>query len=70
VVGLSASDLTLKERLQLAGKWVAFEIYTPENLAERKIQAIGDSAAECMKQLNSQGLDPRKFEFVPLNTPY
>jgi hypothetical protein len=60
----------LDERLELAGKYVALEVYTPEALPLRRIEAIGDSLEECLRMLQSRGLDPRKFEFTRLAPPY
>src|SRR5437867_9110372 len=42
-LGRSPDDLTLDERLKLAGKYIAMEIYTPAVLPMRRIEAIGDS---------------------------
>jgi hypothetical protein len=69
-IGRSPEALTLDERLALAGKIIALEIYTPETTPLRRIEAIGDSAAECVSQLNSRGLDPLHFEFSRLPAPY
>jgi hypothetical protein len=66
VLGRAPEQLTLSERAALAGLTVALELYSPESLPERRIQAIGDSAAECIRQLAAKGLDPRKFEFLVL----
>ena len=69
-IGRSPDRLTLSERKALTGKYVALEIYTPENLAFRRIEAIGDSLAECARMLKSRGLDPAAFEFTRLGPPY
>lgn len=69
-IGRSPDRLTLAERTALAGKYVAYEIYTPENLALHRIEAIGDSIEECVRMLTSRGLDARKFEFTRLPPPY
>ena len=66
VIGRSPERLSLKESLALAGKWMALEIYTPATLPLRRIQALGDSAEECMRQLAERGLDPRRFEYLPV----
>jgi hypothetical protein len=70
VIGRSPDRLTLSERSALAGKFVAFELYTPETLPFRRIEAIGDSVEDCVRTLNSRGLDPRKFEFTRLTPPF
>lgn len=69
-IGHAPEQLTLEERLALAGKIVALEIYTPETLPLRRIEAIGDSAGECIAQLQARGLDPANFEFTRLPPPY
>ena len=69
-VGRSPERLTLAERFALAGKYVALEIYTPQAIPLRRIEAIGDSAGECLRELKARGLDPARFEFVRLTRPY
>jgi hypothetical protein len=68
-VGHDPDRLTLREQIELTGKWIALEIYTPENLAERRIIAVGDSASECIRNLASRGFDPRHYEFRPYKRP-
>jgi hypothetical protein len=70
VIGRSPDSLTLEERLALAGKYIALEIYSPATTPLRRIEAIGNSAGECIAQLDSRGLDPTQFEFSPLPPPY
>jgi hypothetical protein len=69
-LGRNPDRLTLTERLALAGKYIALEIYSPEEIPLRRIEAIGDSMAECLRNLQSRGLDPRRFEFTRLARPY
>ncbi|HTT66003.1 MAG TPA: hypothetical protein VMG35_29335 [Bryobacteraceae bacterium] len=69
-IGRAPDRLSLAERLALAGKYIALEIYTPEDLPLLRIEAIGDSVQECMRQLVSRGLDPMQFEFSRLPPPY
>ena len=66
IIGRSPEQLSLEECAALAGKTIALEIYTPEALPLRRIEAIGDSAEECVGMLRSRNLDPRKFEFTLL----
>ena len=70
VLGRSPEQLTLKERFALAGKYAAFEVYTPETLPLRRIEALGESAVECIRMLRTRGLEPERFEFVRLLPPY
>jgi hypothetical protein len=69
-LGRSPDELSLEERLDLTGKYIAMEIYTPAALPMRRIEAIGDSLAECMRMLKARGLDPELFEFTRLPSPY
>ncbi|HUO31143.1 MAG TPA: hypothetical protein VMU80_18105 [Bryobacteraceae bacterium] len=69
-IGRSPDRLSLAERHALAGKCIALEIYTPDALPLRRIEAIGDNVAECIRQLTARGLDPMHFEFSILAPPY
>ena len=69
-IGRAPERLTLEERHALVGKYVALEIYTPETLPLRRIEAIGDSVTGCVRQLQERGLDPGDFEFTRLGPPY
>ena len=69
-IGRNPDRLTLTERLALAGKYVALEIYSPETIPLRRIEAIGDSLTECLRSLKSRGLDPLNFEFTRLAPSY
>ncbi|MBI1791008.1 MAG: hypothetical protein HYR60_26050 [Acidobacteria bacterium] len=69
-IGRSPEALTLEERLALAGKYIALELYSPATTPLRRIEAIGDSVAECSGQLSERGLDPTNFEFTRLSWPY
>ncbi len=69
-LGRAPERLTIAELRALAGQIVALEIYTPETTPLRIIEAIGDSAEACMKQLAARGLDPRSFEYMMLKEPY
>jgi len=66
-IGRSPDRLNLDERAALLGKYIALEIYTPDTLPLRRIEAIGDSLAECVSMLRSRGLDPTQFEFSILH---
>jgi len=69
-IGRAPEDLSLEERLALAGKFIALEIYSPETLPFRRIEAIGDSVDACVRMLQARGLDPLRFEFSRLRPPY
>jgi hypothetical protein len=69
-IGRAPERLTLDERRALIGKYVALEIYTPEALPLRRIEAIAGSMQECARQLAARGLDPLRFEFTRLAPPY
>lgn len=70
VIGRNPDTLTIAERSELAGKFVAFEIYNPKDLPFRRIEAIGDSAADCIRMLKARGLDPARFEFTVLKPAF
>ena len=70
VLGRNPDRLTLAERQAFAGKYIALEIYSPETLPLRRIEAVGDSVAECIRVLQSRGLDPQNFEFSRLAPAY
>jgi hypothetical protein len=69
-LGRNPDQLTLDERIALAGKYIALEIYTPEALPLRRIEAIGDSIEQCIRMLEGRGLDPKGFEYSRLAPPY
>lgn len=70
LMGRSPERLSIAELTALAGKVVAIEVYTPETTPIRTIQAIGDSAEDCMRQLSARGDDPRRYEYSMLKAPY
>ena len=70
LIGKSPDELSLADRRAITGKWIALELYSPLTLPLRVIEAIGDSAGECMRQIKERQLDPRNFEYVPLDPPY
>lgn len=70
VIGRSPDRLTIAERRALAGRYIALEVYTPEALPLRRIEAIGGSVAECVRQLRERGLDPTRFEYTMLEPAY
>jgi len=69
-IGRNPDRLTLDERRALIGKYVALEIYTPETLPFRRIEAIGNSTDECIRMLKERGLNPGIFEFSRQAPPY
>jgi hypothetical protein len=70
VIGRNPDQLTLEQRRELAGLWIALEIYRPETTPLRRIEALGSSVGECIATLKRRGLDPFQFEFTPLRPPY
>jgi hypothetical protein len=69
-IGRPIEGLKLSERWRLTGKWVALEIYTPERLPMRILEAVGDSVAECAALLANRGLDPTRYEYLLIAEPY
>ncbi len=70
VIGRSPDRLTIKERFELAGRFIALRLYTPRTIPFHRIEAIGRSTQECIRQLQSRSLDPANFEFVLVTPPY
>ena len=70
ILGRAPERLTLEEQQALAGKFIAMEIYSPETTPPRRIEAIGDSVEECIRQLTARGLDAKSFEFLRLKGPW
>jgi hypothetical protein len=69
-IGRAPEELSLDERQALIGKYIALELYTPETAPFRRIEAIGDSVADCVRMLRSRGLDAENFEYSRLVPPY
>jgi hypothetical protein len=69
-VGKPLDGLALRDRVLLTGKWIALEIYTPQTLPLRVIEAVGESARECIEALLGRGIDPFRFEFLLLPAAY
>ena len=69
-IGRAPDQLSIEERTALTGKYIALEIYTPDALPLRRIEAIGDSVEECVRMLRSRGLDPLRFEYTRLAPSY
>lgn len=69
-LGRSPDGLSLEERIAIAGKFVALEVYSPATTPLRRIEAVGDSIDACIRQLGSRGLDPAQFEFSQMPAPY
>jgi hypothetical protein len=70
VIGRSPDELSLDEVRELRGCWIALELYSPQTLPLRLIEAIGSSAADCVAQLRSKGLDPSSYEYSPLKASF
>lgn len=70
LIGREPERLTLDEHNAIVGQWIALEIYDPQRLPLRRIEAVGASIAECVADLRARGLDPERFEFVLVRPPY
>jgi hypothetical protein len=70
LIGRFLDSLSIEERAATTGLFAALEIYTPETLPVRRIEALADSAIACIDQLQGRGLDPTHFEFVRLKSAY
>ena len=69
-IGRAPDQLSIEERTELTGKYVALEIYTPDALPLRRIEAIGDSVEECVRMLAARGLNPTRFEYSRITPAY
>jgi hypothetical protein len=69
LVGRELDSLNYVERLALAGKWVALELYKANNPLKRRIEWIAASQSECALGIRSKGLDPGKYEFLRVTRP-
>jgi hypothetical protein len=65
-IGRSLEEVPLRERGRLAGRWAAFELYSPQTTPLRRIEALSSSVDECVRELQGRGLDPRNYEYVLL----
>jgi hypothetical protein len=70
LIGRSLDSLSLDDRWALAGRWIAIELYSPQRLPLRVMEAIGADARDCIQQLRERGLDPARFEYSPVPQPY
>ena len=69
-IGHPLDSIPLRDRALLTGKWIALEIYTPETLPLRIIEAVGSSASDCIRQLRERSLNPARYEFTLMPPPY
>ena len=70
LLGRVPDQLSIGERRQFAGKWIAVELYSPKTLPLRRIEAAGDSVADCTRQLRDKQLPPTSFEFQQIHPAY
>ena len=70
VLGRSPEELTIEERRELAGSWMALEVYSPKTTPLRRIEAVGATVEEAIAMLRRRGLDPAKFEYSRLKPAY
>jgi hypothetical protein len=68
--GKELDRLNLRERLALAGHWIALERYDTRTLPLRIIAAVGDSAEECMRQIRERGGKPTDYEYLLASGPF
>jgi hypothetical protein len=69
-IGRPLDSLSLAERWGIAGSWIALELYTPQTVPLRIIEAIAPTAQGCIEQLRRRGLNPERYEFCPCPQPY
>ena len=69
-IGKSLDGLPLSDRWEISETWIATELYSPQRLPLRTIEAIGADARDCIRQLRERGRDPALFEYSPVPQPY
>jgi hypothetical protein len=69
-IGQSLDGLSLTERTKLTGRWVAEELYSPERLPLRKIEAVGTDVRACVDALRRRGLNPARYYYHAVEAPY
>ena len=70
ILGRAPERLTLEEMHALSAKFIALEIYSPDTTPARRIEALGDTVDDCVRELSARGLDPRRFEFTRLKPAF
>ena len=70
LLGRVPDQLTIAERRALVGRWIAIELYDPKTLPLRRIEAEGDSVADCVRQLREKQLPVTNFEFQQIHPAY
>ena len=68
--GRVPDQLTIAERREFAGKWIAIELYDLNTMPLRRIEVMGDSVADCARQLQGKSLTPTGFEFLQIHPAY
>jgi hypothetical protein len=63
-IGLEPERLTLAQRLELKGAWIALPLYDPKTLPLRRIAAFGTNVEACVRDAIARGLDPAAHEYV------
>jgi hypothetical protein len=69
-IGKPVDGLSLKDRWAITGSWIATKLYSPQTLPLRIMEAVGPTAAACLKQLQQRGLDPTDYHYELLAAPY
>lgn len=64
LVGREPERLTYAERMALAGMWIAVELYDPKTLPLRRIEAVGSTVEDCIRELSTRGKDPTRYEYT------
>jgi hypothetical protein len=69
-VGRAPERLTLDEAIAFAGRFNPLAVYTPETRPLRRIEAIGETAEDCIRELAARGLNPARHEISRLKPPF
>lgn len=63
LIGAEPERLTIRQIKALSGKWIAMEMYDRDTQPARRIAAVGNDPADCIRQIVAKGLQPAKFEY-------
>ena len=70
LLGRVPDQLSIGERREFAGKWIAIELYSPKTLPLRRIEAAGETVAACVRQLRDKQMTPTHFEYQQIHPAY
>jgi hypothetical protein len=60
--GMELERLRFRELRELAGKWIAVEVWDRVRQPGRRIVVVGETAGDCLRRLGEKGLGVEEFE--------